>query len=286
MMIETNSRQGIAFAAAFLSLVSVQIGASIGKVLFPILGAEGVTLTRLALAACFLWIVYKPWRDWNKQTNWKNLIIYGAILTLMNTLIYKAFSYMSVGIAISIEVLGPLTVAILMSKNKLDYFWGGLSIIGLLFLPMGNSNHNFSFIGMMYALVAAVGWGLYIIYGSKVAQGGGSSVATGMFLAALFATPLGATHFIHIFDSYKILLTCLLMSMLASAIPFILDMVAMKKLHPRVFGILVSASPAVSALAGWLILDERLNHFQIIGITIIMASCAGCSYFSYKRKSV
>lgn len=286
MMIETNSRQGIAFAAAFLSLVSVQIGASIGKVLFPILSAEGVTLTRLALSACFLWIVFKPWRDWNKQTNWKNLIIYGLILTLMNTLIYKAFSYMSVGIAISIEVLGPLTVAILMSKNKLDYFWGALSLIGLLFLPMGNSNNNFSFIGMAYALVAAVGWGLYIIYGSKVAQGGGSSVATGMFLAALFATPLGATHFIHIFDSYKILLTCLLMSMLASAIPFILDMVAMKKLHPRVFGILVSASPAVSALAGWLILDERLNHFQIIGITIIMASCAGCSYFSYKRKNI
>ncbi len=133
MMIETNSKQGMAFAAAFLSLVSVQIGASIGKALFPILSAEGVTLTRLALAACFLWIVYKPWRGWNRQTNWKNLIIYGAILTLMNTLIYKAFSYMSVGIAISIEVLGPLTVAILMSKNKLDYFWGALSLIGLLF---------------------------------------------------------------------------------------------------------------------------------------------------------
>jgi inner membrane transporter RhtA len=246
MMIETNSKQGMAFAAAFLSLVSVQIGASIGKALFPILSAEGVTLTRLALAACFLWIVYKPWRDWNRRTNWKNLIIYGAILTLMNTLIYKAFSYMSVGIAISIEVLGPLTVAILMSKNKLDYFWGALSLIGLLLLPMGNSNNNFSFIGMTYALVAAVGWGLYIIYGSKVAKGGGSSVATGMFLAALFATPLGASHIVHIFDSYTILLTCLLMAMLASAIPFILDMIAMKKLHPRVFGILLSASPAVS----------------------------------------
>ena len=122
-----------------------------------------MTLTRLALAACFLWIVYKPWRDWSRQTNWKNLIIYGAILTLMNTLIYKAFSYMSVGIAISIEVLGPLTVAILMSKNKLDYFWGALSLIGLLLLPMGNSNNNFSFIGMTYALVAAVGWG-YILF--------------------------------------------------------------------------------------------------------------------------
>ncbi|EPE8426407.1 EamA family transporter, partial [Acinetobacter baumannii] len=166
------------------------------------------------------------------------------------------------------------------------YFWGGLSIIGLLLLPMGNANNNFSFIGMTYALLAAVGWGLYVIYGSKVAQGGGSSVATGMFIAALFATPLGASHFIHIFDSYKILFTCLLMAMLASAIPFILDMIAMKKLHPRVFGILLSASPAVSALAGWLILNERLNSFQVLGITIIMASCAGCSYFSYKRNKV
>ena len=93
---------------------------------------------------------------------------------------------------------------------------------------MGNANNNFSFIGMTYALLAAVGWGLYVIYGSKVAQGGGSSVATGMFIAALFATPLGASHIIHIFDSYKILFTCLLMAMLASAIPFILDMIAMK----------------------------------------------------------
>ena len=225
-MRQTQARHGICSRIFIFSFCTDRRSNS--KSPFPILTAEGVTLTRLALSACFLWIVFKPWRQWNKQTNWKNLIIYGSILTLMNTLVYKAFSYMSVGIAISIEVLGPLTVAILMSKNKLDYFWGGLSIIGLLLLPMGNANNNFSFIGMTYALLAAVGWGLYVIYGSKVAQGGGSSVATGMFIAALFATPLGASHFIHIFDSYKILFTCLLMAMLASAIPFILDMIAMK----------------------------------------------------------
>jgi inner membrane transporter RhtA len=286
MMIDTNSKQGMAFAAAFLSLASVQIGAAIAKALFPILGAEGVALTRLALSACFLCIVFKPWRRWNKQINWKHLIVYGLILSLMNILIYKAFSYMSVGIAISIEVLGPLTVAILMSKNKLDFLWGGVSIVGLLFLPMGTLNNSFSFIGMTYALLAALCWGLYIIYGSKVAQGGGNSVATGMLIAALVASPLGASHLSHIFDSYWILFLCLLVSMLSSTVPFLLDIIAMKKLHPRVFGILLSASPAVSALAGWLILDERLNHFQILGITIIMASCAGCSYFSYKRNKV
>ena len=89
---------------------------------------------------------------------------------------------------------------------------------------MGNANNNFSFIGMTYALLAAVGWGLYVIYGSKVAQGGGS-VATGMFIAALFATPLGASHIIHILIVIRFFL---LMAMLASAIPFILDMIAMK----------------------------------------------------------
>lgn len=203
-MIDTNSRQGLAFAAAFLSLASVQVGAAIAKGLFPILGAEGVALTRLALSACFLWLVFKPWKQWGKHTDWKNLIAYGLILSLMNILIYKAFSHMSVGIAISIEVIGPLAVSILMSKSKLDFLWGCISIIGLLFLPFGNSTNSFSYIGMVYALLAAFCWGLYIIYGSRVAKGGGNSVAIGMFIAALFATPLGISHISHIFDTYII----------------------------------------------------------------------------------
>jgi inner membrane transporter RhtA len=283
MMHAVQNKQEFALAAACLSLASVQIGAAIAKTLFPIFGAEGVALIRLSFSALLLWIIFKPWRTFHAQMEWKNLLIYGLLLSLMNLLIYKAFSHLSIGIAISIEVLGPLTVAIVMSKQKQDLLWGGLSFMGLLLLPLGNNNQNFSYIGMFYALAAALCWGLYIIYGTKVAKGGSNTVAIGMLVATLFALPFGLSAMTHLLHSYWVLLLCLLVSLLSSAIPFLLDIFAMKRLEPKVFGILLSASPAVSAVAGWLILKEHLNLYQIVGIAIIMASCAGCSYFSYKN---
>ncbi|MCH7380518.1 MULTISPECIES: DMT family transporter [Acinetobacter] len=283
MRASVQNKQEFALAAACLSLASVQIGAAIAKTLFPIFGAEGVALIRLSFSALLLWMMFKPWRSLHSQMDWKNLIIYGLILSLMNLLIYKAFSHLSIGIAISIEVLGPLTVAIVMSKQKQDLLWGALSFIGLMLLPLGSSNQNFSYIGMFYALAAAFCWGMYIIYGSKVAKGGSNTVAIGMLVATLIALPFGISDLNQLFHSYWILLLCVLVSLLSSTIPFLLDIFAMKKLEPKVFGILLSASPAVSALAGWLILKEHLNPYQITGIAIIMLSCAGCSYFSYKN---
>ncbi|GMA12969.1 threonine transporter RhtB [Acinetobacter gyllenbergii] len=282
MHASAQNKQELALAAACLSLASVQIGAAIAKTLFPIFGAEGVALIRLSFSALLLWMIFKPWRTFPHQMEWKNLIIYGLILSLMNLLIYKAFSHLSIGIAISIEVLGPLTVAIVMSKQKQDLLWGILSFIGLMLLPLGSGNQHFSYIGMFYALAAALCWGLYIIFGTKVAKGGSNTVAIGMLVATLFALPFGISDLNRLFHSYWILLLCVLVSLLSSTIPFLLDIFAMKKLEPKVFGILLSASPAVSALAGWLILKEHLNLYQITGIAIIMLSCAGCSYFSYK----
>lgn len=283
MHASVQNKQEFALAAACLSLASVQIGAAIAKTLFPIFGAEGVALIRLSFSALLLWMIFKPWRSLHSQMDWKNLIIYGLILSLMNLLIYKAFSHLSIGIAISIEVLGPLTVAIVMSKQKQDLLWGALSFIGLMLLPLGSTNQNFSYIGMFYALAAAVCWGMYIIYGTKVAKGGSNTVAIGMLVATLFALPFGISDLNQLFHSYWILLLCVLVSLLSSTLPFLLDIFAMKKLEPKVFGILLSASPAVSALAGWLILKEHLNPYQITGIAIIMLSCTGCSYFSYKN---
>ncbi|WP_032863153.1 EamA family transporter [Acinetobacter sp. NIPH 2100] len=286
MISSAHPKQELALAAACLSLISVQIGAAIAKTLFPIFGAEGVALIRLSFSAILLWIIFKPWRTFHADLPWKNLFIYGLVLSCMNLLIYKAFAHLSIGIAISIEVLGPLTVAMFMSKQKQDLIWGGLSLIGLILLPLGGSHQNFSYLGMGYALAAACCWGLYIIYGTKVAKGGGNTVAIGMLVACLFALPFGITDIGNILHSYWILLLCILVSLLSSTIPFLLDIFAMKKLEPKVFGILLSASPAVSAIAAWLILGEQLNLYQILGIAIIMTACAGCSYFSYKKSGL
>lgn len=283
-MVELDSRQSIGFLAATLSLVSVQIGASVAKTLFPVLGPETVALVRLGIAAILLCVIFRPWQLFYQQTNWRNLVIYGMFISGMNVLVYKAFAYMSVGLAISIEVLGPLTVAMLMSKRKQDLLWAGCALIGIVILPLGGVNQNFSYQGMGLALAAAICWGLYIIYGRRVASAGGSSVAVGMLVAALCALPVGFQHLDLVVSSYKVFFTCVFVSLFSSMIPFLLDIVAMKSLAAHVFGMLLSASPAISAVAAWCILGEALNLYQILAIIMIMVACIGCSYASYREK--
>ncbi len=283
-MVGLDSRQSIAFLAATLSLVSVQIGASVAKTLFPVLGPETVALVRLGIAAILLCVIFRPWQLFYQQTNWRNLVIYGMFISGMNVLVYKAFAYMSVGIAISIEVLGPLTVAMLMSKRKQDLLWAGCALIGIVILPLGGVNQNFSYQGMGLALAAAICWGVYIIYGRRVASAGGSSVAVGMLVAALCALPVGFQHLDLVVSSYKVFFTCVFVSLFSSMIPFLLDIVAMKRLAAHVFGMLLSASPAISAMAAWCILGEALNFYQILAIIMIMVACIGCSYASYREK--
>ncbi|WP_436870239.1 EamA family transporter [Acinetobacter courvalinii] len=283
-MVGLDSRQSIAFLAATLSLVSVQIGASVAKTLFPVLGPETVALVRLGIAAILLCVIFRPWQLFYQQTNWRNLVIYGMFISGMNVLVYKAFAYMSVGLAISIEVLGPLTVAMLMSKRKQDLLWAGCALIGIVILPLGGINQNFSYQGMGLALAAAICWGLYIIYGRRVASAGGSSVAVGMLVAALCALPVGFQHLDLVVSSYKVFFTCVFVSLFSSMIPFLLDIVAMKRLAAHVFGMLLSASPAISAMAAWCILGEALNLYQILAIIMIMVACIGCSYASYREK--
>ncbi|MFV5193137.1 EamA family transporter [Acinetobacter courvalinii] len=283
-MVGLDSRQSIAFLAATLSLVSVQIGASVAKTLFAVLGPETVALVRLGIAAILLCVIFRPWQLFYQQTNWRNLVIYGMFISGMNVLVYKAFAYMSVGIAISIEVLGPLTVAMLMSKRKQDLLWAGCALIGIVILPLGGVNQNFSYQGMGLALAAAICWGLYIIYGRRVASAGGSSVSVGMLVAALCALPVGFQHLDLVVSSYKVFFTCVFVSLFSSMIPFLLDIVAMKRLAAHVFGMLLSASPAISAVAAWCILGEALNLYQILAIIMIMVACIGCSYASYREK--
>ncbi|WP_038343218.1 EamA family transporter [Acinetobacter sp. A47] len=285
-MVGLDSRQGIGFLAACLSLVSVQLGAVVAKTLFPVLGPETVALVRLGLSAMLLFFIFRPWQLFSQQTtNWGNLLIYGMFISGMNVLVYKAFAYMSVGLAISIEVLGPLTVAMLTSKRKQDLLWAGCALIGILILPLGGVNQNFSYQGMGLALAAAVCWGLYIIYGRRVASSGGSSVAVGMLVATMCAAPLGAQHLDLVLSSYKVFFTCVFVSLFSSMIPLLMDIVAMRRLAAHVFGILLSASPAISALAAWFILAEALNTYQVMAIIMIVVACIGCSYTSYKQKT-
>lgn len=283
-MINTmNHAHRLPLGAAFLGMISVQTGATFAKTLFPVIGSEGVAALRLGLSALILLLVARPWRLWYQRPDWLALIAYGLILALMNLLIYRAFAYIPVSIAIWIEVLGPLGAALLTSRQKSDLLWIGFSVAGLYLLAAGDIKGDINLTGVAYALAAALFWGLYVIFGARVSGGGMMSVATGMLIAATVAIPLGVIQAGATLLTPWIIGVGLGVAVLSSMLPFLLDIYAMRHLPSRVFGILLSGSPAVSAIAGWLILNERLTLTQCSGIVCVMGACIGSGLFSRRR---
>jgi inner membrane transporter RhtA len=268
--------------AAFLAMVSVQTGAAIGKSLFPVVGPEGVAALRLGMAALMLGVMMRPWQIWG-QVRTKDLLSYGLSIVLMSLFIYRAFSHIPVSIAIAIQVTGPLGVALLSSRRPMDLLWIGLSLLGLLLLPLGAFDGGLDPVGVAYALGAALAWGWYLVLGARVSHAGGQAVATGMLVAALIAVPLGVVQAgARLLNPWAIGIG-LCVAVLSSTIPFLLDIFAMRRLPSYVFGILLSASPAASAVAGWIVLHEVLSPLQCLGMASIMAACAGSSLLSRQK---
>lgn len=268
--------------AAIAALVSVQTGAALAKTLFPLVGPEGVVALRLGLSALILLAVLRPWRIW-RQANMLHLLGYGVMMGLMNLLIYRAFLYIPVGIAVSIEVIGPLGAALLCSRRRIDLLWIALSVAGLALLPWGTDSHGLDPRGVLYSLAAALAWGLYVLLGSKVAVHGKQAVATGMLFAALLGVPLGVDQAGADLLAPWVLTIGLGVALLSSTVPFLLDMYAMRHLPPSIFGVLLSASPAAGAIAGWLILNEVLTLVQWLGIAAIAMACAGAALVGQRR---
>ncbi|MFJ3448240.1 EamA family transporter [Pseudomonas sichuanensis] len=281
-MRQANPRAFTPILAALLGLVSVQSGAAVGKAIFPLVGPEGVAALRLGISALILLVVLRPWRIW-RQANLRDLVGYGLMMGLMNLLIYRAFLYIPVGIAVSIEVIGPLGVALLSSRRRIDLLWIALSAFGLVLLPWGAGADGLDLRGVAYALAAALAWGLYVTLGTRVAVHGRQAVASGMLVAAMLGVPLGTLQAGSQLLQPTVLAVGLAVALLSSTLPFLLDMFAMRHLPPSVFGVLLSASPAAGAIAGWLVLGETLSLLQCVGIAAIAAACAGAALVGRPR---
>jgi len=267
--------------AALAALVSVQTGAALGKTLFPLVGPEGVAALRLGLSALILLALLRPWNIW-RSANMTHLVGYGLMMGLMNLLIYRAFLYIPVGIAVSIEVIGPLGVALLSSRRRIDLLWIALSVVGLVLLPWSIDSHGLDPRGVLYALAAALAWGLYVVMGTKVAIHGKQAVASGMLFGAMLGVPLGLSQAGGALWAPEVLAVGLGVALLSSALPFLLDMYAMRYLPPSIFGVLLSGSPAAGAIAGWLILGEVLSLVQWVGIVAIATACGGAALVGRK----
>ena len=258
------------------SLVSQNLGAAIAKSLFPVVGVEGMTALRVGLSALLLLGFWRPWRLPLARRDVGNLVIYGAMLGGMNLCIYHAFGRIPIGIATAIETTGPLVVVLAASRRALDVAWVALALAGLaLLLPLA-SDAPLDPLGLLFAFGAAVSWAMYIVFGKRVSTlASGQAVSLGMLVAALFAVPIGIAHAGAAMAVPTTLLAGLGVALLSSAVPYSLEMAALRRMPRHVFGILVSATPAVGAACGALVLGERLGALQWLAIACIIGASAG-----------
>jgi inner membrane transporter RhtA len=263
-------------ALVMLGIVSVQLGSALAKHLFSAVGSFGTVALRLFFAAAVLMLVWRPSLRMNRRT-WTVVLSYGVILGLMNMCFYLALARIPLGIAVTVEFLGPLAVALAGSRRWLDAFWAVLAAGGVVLLMEGRGDLNL--VGFLFALAAGTFWGLYILVGAALGRHTtqGNGLALGMAVAALVAVPVGVADSGTALIQPWVLAAGLGVALLSSVIPYTLDLEALRKIPPRVFGILMSLEPAMAALIGLIVLRESLHGTQWIAVLCVVAASAGAT---------
>ena len=265
------------YAALLGAMVSLCIGTSFAKSLFPLVGAQGTSAYRVGFSALILLLVWRPWRTRWAAKDLRAVATYGAVMGAMNLCFYMALRTIPMGLAIAIEFTGPLSLAVLHARKPSHFAWIGLAVAGLaLLLPLGDASLNLDPVGVVFAAAAAVFWALYIVAGQRTGHlHGGQSVALGMTTAALVVAPFGIIAAgARLLDPTALGLG-LVVALVSSALPYSLEMVALRGISKRSFGVTLSLEPAVGALAGLLILGEHLVPRQWLAIAFVIAASIG-----------
>lgn len=263
-------------ALVLLGIVSVQVGSALAKHLFGAVGSFGAVALRLLFAAAVLMLLWRPTSRMSRRA-WTVVVGYGVILALMNLCFYLALERIPLGIAVTIEFLGPLTVALAGSRRWLDAFWALLAAGGVVLLMGGRG--DLDLVGFLFALAAGTFWGLYILVGAALGRHTteGNGLALGMAVAALVAVPFGVAESGTALIQPWVLAAGLGVALLSSVIPYSLDLEALRRMPPRVFGILMSLEPAMAALIGLIVLQESLHWSQWLAVLCVVAASAGAT---------
>jgi len=266
-------------AFILVAAFSVQGGAAIAKGIFPAIGAAGTAAIRTGLAAIILLAVFRPRVHRFTAAQWRAVVPYGITIGVMNLFFYQALVRIPLGLAVALEFVGPLAIAIVGSRRALDVVWVVLAMAGIALIAPFQADGAIDPVGVIFALLTGACWAAYIVLGGRVSQRlhGGVAVAVGMTIATVTITPYalavgGMERF-----AVHLLVPCVAMAVLSSALPFALEMKALRLLPSRTFSVLMSLEPVIAALCGLLLLGEHLTRSQWAAVALIVIASAGAT---------
>ena len=261
-------------ALVLLGVASTQVGAALAKGLFDDLGATGTVTVRVAVAALLLIALSRPTVRGRTRRDLRLVAGFGLVLAEMNLCFFLAIERIPLGVVVTLEFVGPLGVAVAGSRRRLDALWVVLAAAGVVLLGGGGASDP---VGVALALAAGAGWAAYILAMARVGRRfeAGTGLALAMGVAALLLVPAGALDAGAALLEPELLLAGVGVAVLSSALPYRLELEALRRLSPRVFGVLKSTEPAAAALVGLVVLGERLGALDWVAIGLVIVASVG-----------
>ncbi|CCH73908.1 EamA family transporter [Nostocoides australiense] len=255
-------------------IVSVQFGGALAATLIPHIGAAGSVTMRLLFASVILCAVVRPRLRGYSAAAWRTVILFGLALGLMNFAFYGSLAHLPIGVAVTIEFIGPLLLSAVLSRRPSDYVAVAGAAVGVVLISeaLHVPLDQLSWAGILLALTAGACWAAYIILSGRTGAAFPKldGLAIAMLIATCFVAPFGLAT---VGDwSAPLLAKGLGIAVLSSLLPYSLELIALRRMSAAVFGILLSLEPACAALAGLLVLGQRLHVWQLLGMALVVGA--------------
>jgi len=273
-----RSQRASAVLLVIGAATSVQGGASVAKSLFPQLGPTGVVFLRLLFGSIALWAIARPELRGRPRHELRLVAALGVVLVSMNVSFYESIARLPLGVAVTVEFLGPLAVAVLGSRRRVDFVWIVLAGLGVALLANGGGRSVHP-TGLLLAALAGLFWALYIYLSVPIGRAypGASGLAPAMVLGAVLIAPWGIISAGHHLRDPQLVGAGVGVGLLSSALPWSLELEALRRLPTHVFGVVLSLEPAVAALAGFVLLHEHLRLRAWLAIGLVVLASAGAA---------
>ncbi|MFG6403117.1 MULTISPECIES: EamA family transporter [unclassified Microbacterium] len=271
-----RSRPNAAVLLVMVGLACQEIGASTAVLLFDDVGPLGMVMLRLVFSAVLLLIIARPRLRGHDRSDWVSVVQFGLVLATMNGLFYLALERLPLGVTVTIEVLGPLTLSVIASRRASAWLWAGLALVGVVALGGGGWD-DLDLVGVLCALGAAASWAFYILASARVGRAFPrlDGLAIAMSIGAVVSIPFGVADAGSALLRLDLLALGAAVAVLSSAIPYALELLALRRLPASTFAILMSLGPVTASIAGFLLLGQHLAWLELVGIALVITASIG-----------
>lgn len=276
-----------AIGLVIVGLICQEVGASFAVLLFPTVGAVGMVSLRLTFSAIILLAIFRPKLGNRSRADWLTVVAFGLVLATMNVLFYEALSRIPLGATVTIEVTGPLVLSVILSRRASSWLWAVLAFAGVAVLGRGGFG-TLDVVGVAFTFGAAAAWAGYILLSARTGRHFArfDGLALAMAVGAVVTLPFGIVTAGTALVQPTILLLGLCVALLSSAIPYALELTALRRLQSGTFAILMSLTPAIATLAGLLILGQHLDWVAFIAIGLVIAASMGAVLTAKPREAI